>query len=171
MASFSAGRRDRGVGGLRRGAGGLLLGLFQQAANFLVGESPPPQSRWPATSTLSLSPAALLVSVAVFAAFIIVLLAVLLHRDPDRRPRVSARPAARHGSVHGAARIRRPARRPVDLPLRRPVAGNRHRPARGIADLLDQRRRRKLPEDRLVVPRPDLVPSLMAQEPDRPAMI
>ena len=41
----------------------------------------------------------------------------------------------------------------------------------GIADLLDQRRRRKLPEDRLIVPRPDLVPSLIARQPDRPAMI
>ncbi|HLN10166.1 MAG TPA: ATP-binding cassette domain-containing protein, partial [Xanthobacteraceae bacterium] len=41
----------------------------------------------------------------------------------------------------------------------------------GIADLLDQRRRRKLPQDRLIVPRPDLVPSLIARQPDRSAMI
>jgi len=41
----------------------------------------------------------------------------------------------------------------------------------GIADLLDQRRRRKLPQDRLIVPRPDLVPSLIARHPDRSAMI
>jgi branched-chain amino acid transport system permease protein len=41
----------------------------------------------------------------------------------------------------------------------------------GIADLLDQRRRRKLRQDRLVVPRPDLVPSLIARRPDRPVII
>jgi branched-chain amino acid transport system permease protein len=41
----------------------------------------------------------------------------------------------------------------------------------GIADLLDQRRRRKLPQDRLVVPRPDLVPSLIARRPDRPVVV
>jgi branched-chain amino acid transport system permease protein len=41
----------------------------------------------------------------------------------------------------------------------------------GIADLLDQRRRRKLPQDRLVVPRPDLVTSLITRRPDRPAML
>lgn len=41
----------------------------------------------------------------------------------------------------------------------------------GIADLLDQRRRRELPKDRLVVPRPDLVPSLIVRQPERPAMI
>ncbi len=41
----------------------------------------------------------------------------------------------------------------------------------GIADLLDQRRRRKLPQNRLVVPRPDLVPSLIARQPHCPPMI
>jgi branched-chain amino acid transport system permease protein len=41
----------------------------------------------------------------------------------------------------------------------------------GIADLLDQRRRRKLRQDRLVAPRPDLVPSLIARRPDRPVII
>jgi branched-chain amino acid transport system permease protein len=41
----------------------------------------------------------------------------------------------------------------------------------GIADLLDQRRRRELPKDRLVVPRPDLVPSLIMRQPERRAMI
>jgi branched-chain amino acid transport system permease protein len=37
----------------------------------------------------------------------------------------------------------------------------------GIADLLDQRRSRKLPKDRLVVPRPDLVARLITRQPDR----
>ena len=41
----------------------------------------------------------------------------------------------------------------------------------GIADLLDQRRRRKLPEHRLVVPHPDLVPSLITRQTDGPALI
>ncbi len=41
----------------------------------------------------------------------------------------------------------------------------------GIADLLDRRRRRELPKDRLIVPRPDLVSTLMTQQSDRPAMV
>jgi ABC-type branched-subunit amino acid transport system ATPase component len=41
----------------------------------------------------------------------------------------------------------------------------------GIADLLDQRRRRKLPERRLIVPRPELVASLIARQTDGPALI
>jgi len=41
----------------------------------------------------------------------------------------------------------------------------------GIADLLDQRRRRKLPENRQIVPRPELVASLITRQVDRPALI
>jgi len=41
----------------------------------------------------------------------------------------------------------------------------------GIADLLDQRRRRKLPENRLIVPRPELVASLITRETNSPALI
>jgi branched-chain amino acid transport system permease protein len=41
----------------------------------------------------------------------------------------------------------------------------------GIADLLDQRRRRKLPEHRLIVPRPELVASLSKRQTDGPALI
>jgi branched-chain amino acid transport system permease protein len=40
----------------------------------------------------------------------------------------------------------------------------------GIADLLDRRRRRKLPEDRKVVPRPELVAGLIARPTDRSAL-
>jgi branched-chain amino acid transport system permease protein len=40
----------------------------------------------------------------------------------------------------------------------------------GIADLLDRRRRRKLPEDRQIVPRPELVASLIARPADRSAL-
>ena len=71
VMSFTAGQVGM-LGGLgnNRGAivGGLLLGLFQQAANFLVG--------------------GVLVSVAVFAAFIIVLMAApqgLFEAQPIRR--------------------------------------------------------------------------------------
>jgi branched-chain amino acid transport system permease protein len=38
----------------------------------------------------------------------------------------------------------------------------------GIADLLDRRRRRKLPENRQIVPRPELVPSLITRPTDPP---
>jgi branched-chain amino acid transport system permease protein len=41
----------------------------------------------------------------------------------------------------------------------------------GIADLLDQRRRRKLPEHRLIVPRPELVARLFTRQTDGPALI
>jgi branched-chain amino acid transport system permease protein len=41
----------------------------------------------------------------------------------------------------------------------------------GIADLLDQRRRRKLPEHRLIVPRPELVASRVTRQTDGPALI
>jgi branched-chain amino acid transport system permease protein len=41
----------------------------------------------------------------------------------------------------------------------------------GIADLLDQRRRRKLPENRKIVPRPELVASLITRQVDCPALI
>jgi branched-chain amino acid transport system permease protein len=41
----------------------------------------------------------------------------------------------------------------------------------GIADLLDQRRRRKLPEDRQIVPRPELVAGLITRLPGSPALI
>ena len=41
----------------------------------------------------------------------------------------------------------------------------------GIADLLDQRRRRKLPEHRLIVPRPELVASVSKRQTDGPALI
>ena len=41
----------------------------------------------------------------------------------------------------------------------------------GIADLLDQRRRRKLSEHRLIVPRPELVASVSKRQTDGPALI
>ena len=41
----------------------------------------------------------------------------------------------------------------------------------GIADLLDRRRRRELPKGRQIVPRPDLVSTLMAQQSNRAAMV
>ena len=114
----------------------------------------------------------MLVSVAVFAAFIIVLLAVLFF--------ISILIGGR-GSVLGPllATVLFTALPEFAAPL---VAWSTFLYAAlllvivialpgGIADLLDQRRRRKLPEDRLIVPRPDLVSSLIARRPDRPAMI
>ena len=41
----------------------------------------------------------------------------------------------------------------------------------GIADLLDRRRRRELPKGRQIVPRPDLVSTLMTQQSDRAPMV
>jgi branched-chain amino acid transport system permease protein len=41
----------------------------------------------------------------------------------------------------------------------------------GIADLLDRRRRRKLPENRQIVPRPEFVASLITRRTDSPALI
>ena len=63
-----------------------------------------------------------------------------------------------------------PAGRLVDFPLRRPAAGDRDRAARRDRRPARSAARRKLPQDRLVVPRPDLVPSLITRQPDRPAL-